>query len=80
MPAGRKGVNVHRKCGVIFCENEHGCGEVSFPDLGSMSQFELEQWFINSPTEAQTRREAKAAGWGRVNKADYCPQCMESGV
>ena len=55
-------------------------GEVTFPDLGQMSMYELEQRFVDSPTEAQTRREAKSAGWRRVNGADYCPQCVESGL
>lgn len=69
---------MHRKCGVIFCENEHGTGDVTFPDLETMGTHELMQRFINAPTERQTRLEAKAAGWRRVNGADYCPQCMES--
>jgi hypothetical protein len=73
-----KSYNMHRKCGVIFCENEHGTGDVTFPDLKSMDPYELQQRFIESPTERVTRREARAAGWGRVNKADYCPQCMEN--
>jgi hypothetical protein len=69
---------MHRKCGVIFCENEHGCGDVTFPDLDAMSIFDLQQRFIEAPSERQTRQEARAAGWGRVNKADYCAQCMEN--
>lgn len=69
---------MHRKCGIIFCENEHGTGDVTFPELRQMDYFELQQRFIEPPSEAQTRREARAAGWGRVNKADYCPQCMEN--
>lgn len=71
---------MHRKCGVIFCANEHGFGEITFPDLEQMSVYELQMRFVNPPTEAQTRREAKAAGWRRVNKEDYCPQCVESGI
>lgn len=71
---------MHRKCGVIFCANEHGLGDVTFPDLEAMSLHELVQRFVNSPTEAQTRREAKAAGWRRVNGEDYCPQCVENGL
>lgn len=73
-------VNVHRTCGVIFCENEHGTGEVTFPDLEQMSAYDLQQRFVNSPTQAQTRREAKAAGWRRIYGADYCPACVESGL
>jgi hypothetical protein len=65
---------------VIFCENEHGCGDVTFPNLEQMSVYELQQRFVNSPTEGQTRREAKASGWRRVNGADYCPQCVENGI
>lgn len=71
---------MHRKCGVIFCDNEHGSGEVTFPDLEHMSVYELQQRFIEPPPEKQTRREAKAAGWQRVNGADYCPQCVEGGL
>lgn len=71
---------MHRKCGVIFCANEHGTGEVTFPDLERMSVQQLLQRFVDSPTEAQTRREAKAAGWRRVNGEDYCPMCVESGL
>jgi hypothetical protein len=71
---------MHRKCGVIFCANEHGFGDVTFPDLGAMSVIDLQQRFVDSPREAQTRRQAKAAGWRRVNGEDYCPQCVESGL
>jgi hypothetical protein len=69
-----------RKCGVIFCSNEHGSGDVTFPGLMQMDEHELMQRFIDSPTEMLTRRAAKAAGWGRVNKEDYCPDCMANGV
>lgn len=69
-----------RKCGVIFCANEHGIGEVTFPYLQTMSLDELQQMFVKSTTEAQTRRDAKAFGWRRVNGEDYCPQCVESGL
>lgn len=71
---------MHRKCGIIFCENEHGMGDVTFPDLSKMSLYELEQRFVNPPTERQTRLDAKAAGWVRMNGADYCPTCAENGL
>lgn len=53
---------------------------MTFPDLERMSVQQLLQRFVDSPTEAQTRREAKAAGWRRVNGEDYCPMCVESGL
>lgn len=71
---------MYRKCGVIFCANEHGCGDVTFPSLEEMSVFDLQQRFIDPPKESQLRRESKAAGWRRVNGEDYCPQCVESGL
>jgi hypothetical protein len=79
-PVVRKEVNVHRKCGVIFCGNEHGTGDVTYPDLEQMSTSQIVQRFVDSPPESLTRREAKAAGWRRVNGEDYCPMCVESGI
>lgn len=71
---------MHRKCCVIFCGNDHGTGDVTFPDLETMSGYDLQQRFIESPSLGETRRAAKAVGWRRVNGEDYCPQCMENGL
>lgn len=67
-----------RKAGLLFCANEHGVGDVTFPSLSEMVEQEILDFFITPATEAQTRRKAKAAGWGRVNGEDYCPGCLES--
>ena len=65
---------------ILFCDNEHGTGDVTFPDLDSLDSFETKQSVIKGATTRELRAEAKKAGWGRVNGGDYCPQCMESGV
>jgi hypothetical protein len=63
----------------LFCDNEHGAGNVTFPDILGTPE-ELEQHFIRSPTLAMLRKEAKQAGWSRHNGADYCQMCTENGI
>lgn len=65
-----------RTAKVIFCENEHGTGDVTFPNLDMMSTVELQQEYIGQRTARQLRQEAKKAGWGRVDGGDYCPSCV----
>lgn len=67
-----------RKAQLLFCDNEHGTGDVCFPDVDEMDGFKFKQVFINGNTAQLLRKEAKAHGWGRVNGGDYCPNCMES--
>ena len=67
-----------RKCVILFCDNEHGTGDVTFPDLIKLDGYQLQEQFIQETTLAEVRRAAKAAGWGRVNGGDYCPGCMDS--
>lgn len=67
-----------RKAIIIFCDNEHGTGDVCFPDLTTLSGFEFQQALINGNTIGSVRRAAKAAGWSRVDGVDYCPACTES--
>lgn len=50
----------------IYCDNEHGVGDVFFPEDGD---------YISMLTVAEIRRRAKAAGWLRTKRNDYCPQC-----
>lgn len=69
-----------QKCTVLFCDNEHGCGPVTFPDIADMDAYKIEQEFIGTRTARQLRKAAKQAGWGRINGGDYCPACMERGV
>jgi hypothetical protein len=62
---------------VIFCDNEHGFGDVTFPNLDRPVE-EIQACYVAPVPIAQLRKSAKAAGWGRINGGDYCPQCMES--
>lgn len=66
-----------RKLNLIFCDNDHGSGDVTFPDLYKLDGFEIGQEAIKELPLAEVRREAKKQGWGRVNGGDYCPSCME---
>jgi hypothetical protein len=60
-----------RSAKVLFCDNEHGLGEVTFPEVNRLD----EQALINPLSVRELRRRAKAEGWTRHNKADYCPSC-----
>jgi hypothetical protein len=60
---------------VLFCDNEHGTGDVIFPE--NFSQ-ELHDDMLQSRTAAQLRKDAKKAGWSRVGGVDYCDSCTES--
>lgn len=68
------------KANFLFCSNEHGTGDVTYPDLDKMSGYQLKQYVMKAPRVTELRKLAKAEGWGRVNGGDYCPCCMESGV
>ncbi|HLJ26609.1 MAG TPA: hypothetical protein VKY85_07850 [Candidatus Angelobacter sp.] len=63
-----------RRAPVIFCDNEHGMGEVSFPPIAELEV----QAFIDPVSQRELRKQAKQAGWSRHNGADYCPSCTES--
>jgi len=71
---------VINKCSILFCDNEHGNGDVCFPDLATLDGFSIKQIFIKGNDSRLLRADAKKVGWGRVNGGDYCPDCMESGV
>ena len=66
-----------RKCLFIFCDNEHGTGDVSFPDVETLLPHEVVE---KEQTIGSLRRLAKQQGWRRLNGADYCPACVESGL
>jgi hypothetical protein len=67
-----------RKCQILFCGNEHGIGDVTFPDVDMMDGHSVKQIFLEAHTVGTLRKAAKAEGWGRINGEDYCPACMES--
>lgn len=57
---------------VLFCEEEHGAGDRTFPDLMDLDS----KMFIDgAPTAAQLRKLAKEHGWTRCNGGDYCNTC-----
>lgn len=58
---------------MLFCDNEHGTGDVMFPDD---LQNDIRN-FVEPRTAVQLRRDAKKSGWSRVGRADYCPNCTE---
>jgi hypothetical protein len=61
-----------RTARVIFCDNEHGFGDVSFPDP---PRVDMEGNF----SADALRREAKKAGWSRDSSGrDWCELCTES--
>lgn len=57
-----------RRAMQLFCDNEHGFGDVVFPDAGPT--FDM--------TAVQLRRAARAAGWKRHQNVDYCDSCVAS--
>jgi hypothetical protein len=60
---------------VLFCEEDHGTGDRTFPDLMDLDS----RMFIDeAPTAGQLRKLAKAAGWTRSGGADYCETCSAS--
>jgi glycine/D-amino acid oxidase-like deaminating enzyme len=66
---------VIRTLKVLFCDNEHGCGDVTFPDA-----HHIDPDTILNHTAATTkglRRQARKAGWKRIQGADYCPVCVD---
>jgi hypothetical protein len=65
---------------IMFCDNEHGTGDICFPDIDKMDSFDIKQVLIKGNTAKELRKEARKAGWGVINGGDYCPACMESGV
>ncbi len=65
-----------RTAKVLFCDNEHGAGDVTYPDLERLN----ERDFIQPRGIRTLRAEAKKAGWSRHNGADYCDICTESGI
>lgn len=68
-----------RSAKFLFCDNEHGTGNIYFPDILGRPE-DLEQHFIRAPTTAELRKEAKQEGWSRHNGADYCQSCTENGI
>ena len=66
-----------RAAKLIFCDNEHGTGDVTFPSLDRDVQ-QLQGEYVAPQTVAQLRKAAKKEGLTRIDGSDYCPQCSES--
>lgn len=62
-----------RTAKVIFCDEEHGCGNITFPELGDLSDADL----ISPKSTRKLRAEAKQAGWKRRKGNDLCPICVD---
>lgn len=62
-----------RKATLIFCDNEHGMGDITFPEINDL--VEDFQNFIEQRSAKQLRKDAKIAGWAILKKGDYCPAC-----
>lgn len=60
-----------RTAKVLYCDMEHGTGDVTFPAICDLDP-------INPMTVAELRRRAKAAGWSRYGRNDFCESCTES--
>ena len=63
-----------RSVRVIFCDQEHGTGEQTFPALADLT----EQHFIQPFNAKKARAEAKKAGWSHVDGHDYRDMCTEA--
>jgi hypothetical protein len=62
-----------RSVKLLFCDNDHGCGDVTFPCIADLDS----QAFVEPKTVGQLRKEARKAGWSHKNGADYCEICTE---
>ena len=63
-----------RSVRVIFCDQEHGTGDVTFPALTDLTT----EHFVQPFNAKQARAEAKKSGWSHVAGLDYCETCTES--
>lgn len=63
-----------RSIRVIFCDQEHGTGDVTFPNLRELT---TQEFLDNAPSVRTLRSEAKKAGWSHVAGHDYCDMCTE---
>jgi hypothetical protein len=67
-----EGGRMIRTIKVLFCEDEHGMGDRTFPDLMDLDT----RMFVDGVlTAAQLRKLAKEHGWTRSGGADYCNIC-----
>lgn len=60
---------------VLFCEEEHGAGDVTFPHIMDL---DTKMFIDGAPTTKELRKLAKKHGWTRSGGADYCDQCSAS--
>ena len=60
---------------VLFCDNEHGNGDVTFPDLRHVEPTDI----VNggSATTKHLRAETAKSGWRHYRGSDYCEMCAE---
>lgn len=64
-----------RSMRILFCDEEHGIGDVTFPDVRYLNTQDL----IQPRTAKQLRADAKKAGWTRDRDGhDYCDSCSDT--
>jgi len=64
-----------RNAKVLFCDNEHGAGDVTFPRTDELR----DQDFIEPMTRRMLRAAARKAGWKFSGGRDWCDGCVDSG-
>lgn len=63
-----------RTTSVIFCDEEHGIGEVTFPPIDELAASD----FVLPRSAKMLRDDARAAGWTFTRRGAWCPQCSHT--
>ena len=67
-----------RRAMALYCDEEHGIGDVVFPAADSANAYSSDAKFDPDLTAVKLRRLARAEGWRRFQNVDYCPSCVQS--
>lgn len=59
---------------VIFCDNDHGTGEQTYPDVDRIAASD----FVAPRGRKQLREDAKRAGWTFPRGLAFCPLCSQT--
>jgi hypothetical protein len=68
---------VIRRAAVLFCDNEHGTGDVLFTGFSELPDLEEAAMYTAPISVVELRRRARKAGWSRSGNVDFCPICTE---
>jgi hypothetical protein len=72
-----------RKATILICDNEHGCGEITFPRLEEITidSFSSPATGLDGDSARELRAKAKKAGWKHTRDGrDWCDICVEGGA